>query len=179
MTEMRDQERHDTTPHRDSKSPRTNIHGWGADLNPADRPAVPKEKPSDVQTPRGVVGVRQIPTVKIHKSPEQPDLTPVFGTSCPPKGLSGVIRDTAYKYSEGRMAHWLMLMAADRVDVIEGLLDDLTHLRGPRNFKERGLNRHTIPEASMKHKTAMVMAGVTLAVVAAAVLWPRVSNRWR
>ncbi|MET8352074.1 MULTISPECIES: BBE domain-containing protein [unclassified Micromonospora] len=46
--------------------------------------------------------------------PDRKFLTPVFGTSCPPKGLSGVIRRySSRRYSEGRAAHWLLLLAAD------------------------------------------------------------------
>ena len=46
------------------------------------------------------------------RSIEHKFLTPVFGTSCPPKGLSGAIRKLAYRrYSEGRAAHWLLLLA--------------------------------------------------------------------
>src|SRR5215210_1454020 len=60
------------------------VNGWGADLDPANRPAIPRELPSDVTTPRGDVGERQVPTMKVHQSIEHPDLTPVFGTSCPP-----------------------------------------------------------------------------------------------
>ncbi|MCU1575203.1 MAG: hypothetical protein JWO93_3285, partial [Micrococcaceae bacterium] len=48
---------------------------------------------------------------------------PVFGTSSPPKGLSGMLRKYAYaRFSEGRAAHWLILLAADRVDAIESHL---------------------------------------------------------
>jgi hypothetical protein len=51
------------------------------------------------------------------------DLTPVFGTSCPPKGLSGKIRRLAYaRYSEARAAHWLLLLAASRVGTVESTL---------------------------------------------------------
>ncbi len=54
------------------------------------------------------------------RSIEHAMLTPVFGTSCPPKALSGVMRRFAYrKYSEGRAAHWLLLLAAVRVDAVE------------------------------------------------------------
>jgi hypothetical protein len=123
---------------RTGSSPATRIKGWGADLRPEDRPSYPKETPSDVQTPRGRVGDRQIPDVKIHKSTEQPDLTPVFGTSCPPRGLSGKLRDIAYQYSEGRLAHWMTLMLADRVDMVEGVLEDLRHGKVPNTYKERG-----------------------------------------
>jgi len=46
-------------------------------------------------------------------------LTPVFSTAVPPHGLSGVLRRIAYQIPDHRVRHWLVLMAADRVDVIE------------------------------------------------------------
>jgi hypothetical protein len=81
----------------------------------------------------------QIPKIKIHKSTEHGRLPPVFGTSCPPTGLSGRIRDAAYHYSEGRLARWVSLVVADRVNVVEDLLTDLAHLRIPNIPKEMGL----------------------------------------
>lgn len=151
--------------------PRTSVYGWGADLDPANRPAVPKEAPSDVHTLRGKLPPQQIPTVKIHKSIEHVGMTPVFGTSCPPKGLSGVLRDVAYKYSEGRLAHWMTLMLADRVDVYESLFTDLAHAKVPHPMKERGW------KTRMTHKTAdrlnrrrdkIVAGAAVLALVGAA-----------
>lgn len=54
------------------------------------------------------------------RSIEHGALTPVFGTSCPPKLLSGLMRKFAYQqFSEARAAHWLLLVAADRVDALE------------------------------------------------------------
>ncbi len=100
---------------------RRRIPGWGADLDPADRPSVPKER----FDPEGTGAhwdfpERQPETWPRERSIEHEFLTPVFGTSCPPKGLSGVIRKHAYKrYSEARAAHWLLLIAADRVDALE------------------------------------------------------------
>ena len=98
------------------------IPGWGVDRDPKDRPSVPKERLVDP----GENGAhwefpeRQPEKWPRERSMEHMMLTPVFGTSCPPKGLSGVIRRFAYKkYSEGRAAHWLILMAADRVDSAE------------------------------------------------------------
>jgi hypothetical protein len=100
---------------------RARIPGWGADLDPHDRPSVPQE-----QFDPGASGAhwdfpdRQPERWPRERSVEHAFLTPVFGTSCPPKGLSGAIRRYAYaRYSEGRAAHWLLLVAADRVDVVE------------------------------------------------------------
>jgi hypothetical protein len=62
--------------------------------------------------------------VEILHSTERPGLTPVFGTAVPPSGLSGVMRRRAFRHSENDLRHWLMLLAADRVNVVEGLLED-------------------------------------------------------
>jgi hypothetical protein len=53
----------------------------------------------------------------------------VFGTSVPPSGLSGALRRRAYQRSENDLRHWFMLMFADRVDVVEGVLDDVRKSR--------------------------------------------------
>ena len=69
---------------------------------------------------------RQPETWPRERSIEHKFLPPVFGTACPPKGISGVMRKIAYKrYSEARAAHWLILMAADRVDAAESRLRGL------------------------------------------------------
>lgn len=106
---------------------RARIPGWGADLDPADRPSVPREKLDP-----GASGAhwdfpeRQPELWPRERSIEHAFLTPVFGTSCPPKGLSGTLRRLAYeRYSEGRAAHWLVLIAADRVDVVESRISAL------------------------------------------------------
>ncbi len=118
--------------------PRTRIHGWGSDLDLRNRPAVPKQAPSEVHTLRGDLPPRQVPTVKIHQSIEHDELPPVFGTSCPPSGLSGRLRDFAYTFSEGRLAHWMTLLLADRINVYEGLISDLGRGKVPHPMKERG-----------------------------------------
>jgi len=103
---------------------RARIPGWGADLNPQDRPSVPKEQfdPS-FSGAHWEFPDRQPENTPRERSVEHKMLTPVFGTSCPPKGLSGAIRKYAYKgFSEARAAHWLLLLAADRVDVAESTL---------------------------------------------------------
>ncbi|MFD7024424.1 hypothetical protein [Promicromonospora sukumoe] len=119
---------------------RARIPGWGADLDPADRPSYPRE-------------VRDLPTGAHWELPEQqPEerprersveharLTPVFGTSAPLKGLSGVVRRFAYeRFSEGRAAHWLLLVAGDRVDAVESHLKSFTTLRPDNPVTETGV----------------------------------------
>src|SRR3954452_23206855 len=78
------------------ESLRARIPGWGADLDPKDRPSVPKEQfPPDLTGAHWEFPERQPEKWPRERSIEHKFLTPVFGTSCPPKGLSGVIR----KYS--------------------------------------------------------------------------------
>ncbi|MGQ5259856.1 hypothetical protein ACTWLT_03765 [Micromonospora sp. ZYX-F-536] len=103
---------------------RARIPGWGADLDPKDRPSVPKERfDPDLTGAHWEFPERQPERWPRERSIEHKFLTPVFGTSCPPKGLSGVIRRYSYRtYSEGRAAHWLLLLAADRLDTVESTL---------------------------------------------------------
>jgi hypothetical protein len=127
---------------------RARIPGWGADLDPKDRPAVPRERFDP-----GASGAhwdfpdRQPEKWPRERSIEHKILTPVFGTSVPPKGLSGVLRKYAYrKYSEGQAAHWLILLASDRVDAVESHLRSFVSLRPDNPVTETGvlseLTRH-------------------------------------
>jgi len=52
------------------------------------------------------------------KSVETTKLTPVFGTAQPPRGVSGLLRLLAYRIPQHLARRWLLLMAADRVDVL-------------------------------------------------------------
>jgi hypothetical protein len=114
------------TPHKpplaeDSADLRARIPGWGADLDPSDRPSVPRERfdPS-LSGAHWEHPERQPEKWPRERSVEHTELPPVFGTAQPPRGLSGAIRRLAYaKYSEGQAAHWMLLMAADRVDTVE------------------------------------------------------------
>lgn len=100
---------------------RARIPGWGVDLDPKDRPSVPKERfDPTLNGAHWEFPERQPEKWPRERSIEHKFLTPVFGTSCPPKGLSGLIRRYSYRtYSEARAAHWLLLLAADRVDAVE------------------------------------------------------------
>ncbi|WP_133479340.1 hypothetical protein [Cognatilysobacter segetis] len=104
---------------------RSQINGWGADLDRSKRPAVPMERqPPRMGNPHWDVPEAQPQTVEVLHSIERPGNTPVFGTACPPSGLSGKIRRAAFRHSEGRLRHWMMLLLADRVNVVEGLFSD-------------------------------------------------------
>jgi hypothetical protein len=120
---------------------RARIPGWGADLDPKDRPSVPQERFDPDRTgARWEFPERQPETGPRERSIEHKFLTPVFGTTYPPKGLSGVMRRHAYRaYSEGRAAHWLLLLAADRVDVVESRVGALLAGRPDNPITETGV----------------------------------------
>jgi hypothetical protein len=97
---------------------RARIPGWGADLDPADRPAFPREQPG-IETGAHWELPEQQPSRgrEREKSVEHERLTPVFGTAQPLHGVAGRVRRYAYDtYSEGQTAHWLLLVVGDRID---------------------------------------------------------------
>jgi hypothetical protein len=114
-----------------SEQLRARIPGWGADLDPADRPSVPKlQFQDDLSGAHWEFPARQPEKWPRERSIEHAFLTPVFGTAQPPRGVAGAIRKLSYaRYSEGRAAHWLLLIAADRVDAAGSHLRSLVTLR--------------------------------------------------
>jgi hypothetical protein len=120
---------------------RRRIPGWGVDLDPHDRPSVPRlDFRAHLTGARWEFPERQPEKWPRERSIEHEFLTPVFGTTCPPHGLSGVIRKYAYKkYSEGRAAHWLLLIAADRVDSVESNLRSFLTLHPDNPLTETGV----------------------------------------
>ncbi len=109
----------------------SHIRGWGADLDHRNRPAYPKErKPPRLENVHWTVPEQQLQQVRVFHSSQRPGLTPVFGSTLPPRGLSGFIRTQAFKLGENDLAHWLLLLFADRVNAVEGIVDDVR--RSPR-----------------------------------------------
>jgi len=117
------------------------IPGWGADLDPKDRPSFPKERfDLEASGAHWEFPERQREREPRERSIEHRHLTPVFGTSAPTRGLSGVLRRLSYsRYSEGRAAHWLILLAADRVDAIESHLRSFATTRPDNPITQSGV----------------------------------------
>ncbi|MCC2656894.1 MAG: hypothetical protein K0Q76_2002 [Panacagrimonas sp.] len=140
------------------------INGWGSDLDPERRPGVPRDAAPALGAEALYPSMdAQLPTVKIHKSTEHGRLTPVFGSTCPPRGLSGLMRDRAYHYSEGRLARWMLLLLADRVDMVEHLAEDLVRLRPPNLVDEMGLR------TEWRHNRGPFVSRIVLATAIATV----------
>lgn len=116
------------------------IKGWGVDADPTNDPAYPMKKRNNGEH-AGYSWERppqQPIDIEVLHSNERPNVSAVFGTSTPPAGVSGMIRRFAFNYSESSYGHWLPLMLADRIGVVEGVLDDLKRGHVPNVFAELG-----------------------------------------
>jgi hypothetical protein len=116
------------------------IKGWGVDADPENDPAYPmKNRNNGEHAGYSWDRPTQQPVeVEVLHSNERPNVSAAFGTSTPPTALSGMLRRFAFKYSESSYAHWLPLVAADRVGVVEGIIGDLAHGHIPNIVSELG-----------------------------------------
>jgi hypothetical protein len=152
---------------------RSRIPGWGADLDPRDRPSVPRlQFDPDRSGAHWDFPERQPENWPRERSIEHAFLTPVFGTSCPPKGISGIMRRHAYaKYSEARAAHWLILLAADRVDAVESTLGSFMTRHPDNPVTETGilaeLSHHGISSRFRNKRTDIFHQAADPVIVAA------------
>jgi hypothetical protein len=117
------------------------IKGWGVDADPTNEPTHPMKKYTgdDHQRINWQRPALQQYNVEILKSNERPTLSAVNGTAVPPSGLSGVLRRYAFKYSESSYGHWLPLLLADRINVVEGIVDDIKSGHFPNILAEKGI----------------------------------------
>jgi hypothetical protein len=144
----------------------THIKGWGIDADPKNEPTYPMKKYTGDDHKR--INWERPPlqpvNIEVLHSIERPNITAVFGTSTPPSGLSGAIRRYAFQFSENEYMHWLPLLLADRINVVEGIVDDLKRGHIPNIFAENGM------KAELKHnpKGLAKKVLVTLAVTSIA-----------
>ncbi|MCR2783897.1 MULTISPECIES: hypothetical protein [unclassified Microbacterium] len=119
---------------------RARIPGWGSDLDPANRPAFPREQPDIVTGAHWDLPEQQPGGASRERSVEHERLTPVFGTAQPLHGVAGRIRRFAYdRYSEGQTAHWMLLILGDRVDAITAHVASLVSKRPDEPFTQSGV----------------------------------------
>ncbi|MBB5716575.1 hypothetical protein [Sphingomonas aerophila] len=138
------------------------IPGWGVDTDPKNNPTYPMRHIEDQKT-RGLTWHRpplQEPQVEVLQSIEHNRLPAVVGTSTPPSGLSGAIRRYAFRRSESDWWHWLLLMGADRINVVEGVIEDLAAGKVPNVPAEMGAKS----EWQHNKNGFLLKAGATLAI---------------
>jgi hypothetical protein len=143
------------------------IPGWGVDADPDNDPTYPyrERDKDDGLSMDWERPAQQKPDVEVLRSIEHKRLPAVFGTTVPPSGVSGMLRRAAFKYSESNWAHWLILMGADRVNVVEGVLHDLSKGKMPNVPAEMGVRseyRHN--KRGLVTKLAIIGAVTAVAV---------------
>jgi len=161
-------------PQRPTREQLSHIQGWGADLDHKNRPAIPMERtpPRFIHAHEGKLP-QQPENVEVLVSTERPGITPIFGTAQPPKGLSGMMRRIAFRWAENDLRHWLLLLAADRVNVVEGIGEDLAKGKVPNVLAEMGI------KSEWEHNKAGLVkkAAIATAVVGTAVYLMRRRDR--
>lgn len=118
----------------------TKVVGWGIDADPKNNPTYPYQDKGthDPAENTHVRPAQQAVTMETLKSNERKNMPAVVGQTVPPWGCSGALRRYAFQYSENKYRHWLPLLLADRINAIEGIVDDLRRGSCPNLFKERG-----------------------------------------
>lgn len=151
------------------------IPGWGMDADPENEPTYPMKDYTgdDHNRIRYERAAQQPVTTEILQSNERPAPTAVFGTSVPPSGLSGMIRRYAFQHSEDRYRHWLPLIFADRVNVIEGYIDDVKSGHFPNIFAEKGY------KAAWKYNKAGLISKLCITLVVTGVVLSTLSKSKR
>ncbi|PCD01804.1 hypothetical protein COC42_17040 [Sphingomonas spermidinifaciens] len=149
------------------------VLGWGVDAEPDNDPTWPMRDRAGDPGPHWPRPALQRTEVKILQSIEYARRPAVFGTAVPPRGLSGVVRRAAFRWSESSWLHWLLLMGADRVNVIEGVADDLAKARIPNIPAEMGARAEWAHNRGGLFRKIAV-AGAAAAVIAAAIRRRRV-----
>ncbi len=139
----------------------SHIKGWGVDADPANNPTYPIKK-----SPENQLSIAR-PTLQISEkeilhSNERPYMTAVYGTIAPPSGLSGQIRRYAFRYSESNLMHWLSLLLADRINVVEGIFQDLSRGHIPNILLEKGWKAQWKYNRKRMVKRMAVGAGLVL-----------------
>jgi hypothetical protein len=171
------------TPPPSREELRARIPGWGADLDPADRPSSPKlQYPADSGAHWDFPD-RQPGSAGREHSIEHAFVTPVFGTAQPLHGLSGAIRRLAYaRFSEGRLAHWLLLILGDRVDAWGSHLRSFASLHPDNPVTETGVRSELTADGTARRGRSdrrhqvldpVLVAGPWVAAGAAMVLGAR------
>lgn len=150
----------------------SDIVGWGVDADPNNDPTYPirnqlGDRGLTRQWNRPTV---QKPHVEILQSIEHLRQPAVVGTSTPPSGLSGVIRRLAFRWSESNWLHWLLLLGADRINVVEGILSDLMHAHIPNIPAEMGIRSELkYNKAGFAYK--ILMLALTLGIIISLAIW--------
>lgn len=154
----------------------TSVKGWAVDADPENDPTYPMKERKPGLDHAGYSWERpeqQFIDMEVLRSIERPNIAATFGTSVPPSGLSGVLRRAAFNYSEDSYGHWLPLMLADRVQMVEGVIDDISRGHVPNVFGEMGW------KADWKYDRKALVTKVAIGTAVGVGLWALLARRRR
>jgi hypothetical protein len=145
------------------------VVGWGVDADPRNDPTYPFRDRSkdDGLSLNWERPPQQQSDTEILQSVEYRHFPAVFGTSTPPRWISGMIRRAAFRWSESNWLHWLLLMGADRVNVVEGVVQDIGRGKLPNIPAEMGAKaewEHNKTGLAKKVAVAAVIGGALFAL---------------
>lgn len=145
----------------------TTVNGWGIDADPDNDPTWPMRDRSQDDGPGAnwTPPEAQVVDIEVLQSLEYLRRPAVVGQSPAPSGMSGSLRRAAYGFSESQWGHWLILMLADRVNSVEGLVDDLVSGRPPNLLVEIGM----VKRSHARGAAVASVAGIALAI--AGLVW--------
>jgi hypothetical protein len=143
------------------------IKGWGIDADPRNEPTYPMKNYTgdDHNRLRYEKPLQQPVNMEVLHSNERPDVSAVYGTAAAPSGLSGIFRRLAFRFSESSYGHWIPLMFADRINILEGLISDISRGKLPNIFRERGLRAEMKYNRKAFTGRTMVKAAVAVFVL--------------
>jgi hypothetical protein len=144
------------------------IAGWGVDADPQNDPTYSyRDRSADDHSGQWRRPAQQEAEVELLHSIEHKQTPAVFGTASPPKWISGWMRRLAFRWSESNWAHWMILMGADRVNMVEGLVEDLARGKVPNIPKEMGVPaewKHNKTGLAKKIGVAALIGGALFAM---------------
>ena len=144
------------------------VIGWGVDADPSNNPTYPyRDRSRDDHSGSWRRPLPQQTGVEILQSIEHKQRPAVVGTSTPPSGISGTLRRLTFRKSESNLLHWMLLLGADRINMAEGVAQDLRHGRVPNIPAEMGMRaawRHNRGPLLIKVAVATAMVAFAVAV---------------
>lgn len=145
------------------------VIGWGVDADPENDPTWPMRDRSKDDGPgmNWTSPAAQAVDAEILQSVEHVRRPATVGLSAPPRGLSGALRRAAFRFSESQWGHWLLLIFADRVDSVEGVVEDVLRGRPPNPLVEMGLVKRSRSKEAGVATAAVIGIGVLCAVALA------------
>ncbi|HET8860047.1 hypothetical protein [Marivirga sp.] len=140
----------------------SHIKGWGVDADTKNDPTYPiqNRKNGPLKYERKDQKLQDV-NQEVLYSNERPYVSAVFGLGPEPSGLNGKLRRYAFQHGENEYSHWLPLLLADRVNAIEGIVEDIKNGKLPNIIAEKGWPAQWKHDKVGLMKKLAIYAGIT------------------